>query len=86
MHLRSNSLVQLRNLFEDIDVPYDNNSSEQAIRKAKVKMKISQCFRSKGGAEVFAVIQAILDTAKKNSMSPYEALVAVWRYGFAVPE
>lgn len=71
---------------EDPDVPYDNNSSEQAIRKTKIKMKVSQCFRSKGGAEAFAVIQSILDTAKKNSMSPYQALGAVWRYGFAVPE
>lgn len=58
----------------DEDVPADNNGSEQAIRKAKAKMKISQCFRSFKGAEAFAVLHSLMDTAKKNGQSAFNVI------------
>jgi len=56
------------------DVPADNNASEQAIRKAKVKMKVCQCFRSFKGAEAFAVLHSLMDTAKKNGQSAFNVI------------
>ncbi len=56
------------------DVPADNNSSERAIRKAKTKMKVSQCFRSFKGAEAFAVLHSLMDTAKKNGQSAFNVI------------
>jgi transposase len=56
------------------DVPPDNNGSERAIRNAKVKMKVSGQFKSFEGAESFAILRSIIDTAKKNSQNVFEAL------------
>lgn len=47
------------------NVPPDNNSSEQAIRNAKVKMKISGGFKSLQHA--YAVMRSVIDTAIKNN-------------------
>ena len=52
------------------DVPPDNNGSERAIRNFKTKLKISGVFRSDEGAERFAVIRSIIDTAIKNNKNP----------------
>jgi transposase len=59
---------------EHPEVPPDNNGSERAIRNAKVKMKVSGQFKSLTGAETFAILRSIIDTAKKNSQNVFEAL------------
>jgi len=38
-------------------VPPDNNGSERAIRNAKVKMKVSNQFKSLDGAQCFAILR-----------------------------
>ena len=58
----------------DERVPSDNNASEGAIRKAKSKMKISQCFRSFKGEEAFTVLHSLMDTAKKNGQSTFNVI------------
>lgn len=55
-------------------VPPDNNGSERAIRNAKVKMKVSNQFKSFAGAHRFAVLRSIIDTTIKNSQNVLEAL------------
>ena len=47
------------------EVPPDNNSSEQAIRNAKVKMKISGFFKSQ--QQTYAQLRSIIDTLIKNN-------------------
>ena len=59
------------------DVPFDNNGSEREIRKAKTKMKASQCFRSLKGAEAFDVLHSLMDTAKKNGQSAFNVIKAI---------
>ena len=56
------------------NVPPDNNGSERAVRTFKVKQKISGLFRSDKGAQDFAVIRSIIDTAIKNSQNVWAAL------------
>ena len=58
------------NFLQYEDVPPDNNGSERAIRNFKTKLKISGLFRSDEGAERFAVIRSIIDTAIKNNRNP----------------
>jgi len=53
-------------------VPPDNNSSEQAIRNAKVKMKISGGFKALQNQ--YAVIRSIIDTAIKNQLNILDTL------------
>ena len=50
-------------------VPPDNNGSERAIRTAKVKMKVSNQFKSLNGAQCFAILRSVTDTAIKNSQN-----------------
>jgi len=62
---------------EYIEVPYDNNASERAIRPLKVKQKVSGMFKSDKGADAFCQLHSIVDTAKKNNQNPFLALIAV---------
>ena len=59
------------------DVPYDNNSSERGIRKIKIKKKVSGCFRTNSGADDFAKLHSITETAMKNGNSKFNAILAV---------
>jgi transposase len=57
-------------------VPPDNNASERAIRAFKVKLKVSGFFKSPNGAQCFAQLHSIADTARKNNQSPISAFQA----------
>ena len=63
---------------EDFSVPYDNNASERCIRNVKIKQKVSGCFRTEDGADIFAKIHSIVDTAKKNGNSKFDAILAMY--------
>lgn len=58
----------------DWDVPFTNNEAERCVRFAKVKEKVSGCFRTIAGAEDFMSITSYIGTAKKHNVSVYEAL------------
>ena len=51
-------------------IPPDNNASERSIRVFKVKLKVSGLFKSNAGAQRFALLHSIADTARKNNSSP----------------
>ena len=61
------------------DVPPDNNASERSIRNVKVKTKVSGQFRNKDGkgADRYAKLRSIIDTAIKNGQDVYTALTAL---------
>ena len=58
-------------------VPYDNNASERGVRKIKIKQKVSGCFHTDEGADDFAKLHSIAETAMKNGNSRFNAILAV---------
>lgn len=55
-------------------VPFTNNLAERDIRPVKVKQKISNCFRTFSGAELYARIEGFVSTARKNNRNVFSEL------------
>jgi transposase len=53
------------------EVPFTNNLGERDLRPAKVKLKVSNCFRSFEGAEIYARIASFVSTARKNDKNVF---------------
>lgn len=62
---------------ENPEVPPDNYASERALRNFKIKLKVSGLFRSENGANIFAMLRSIIDTAIKQNQNPYNELQAI---------
>ena len=62
---------------DDFDVEFTNNESERSLRGSKVRQSVSKCFRTNNGLNVFAKVNTILDTAKKNGIDRYKMINSV---------
>ncbi len=55
-------------------VPFTNNQAERDLRPAKVKQKVSGCFRTDHGARVYARLQAVISTCRKQDRNVFVTL------------
>jgi transposase len=59
----------------DPQVPWHNNACERALRPAVVHRKVTGGFRSQWGAEAYAALATVIDTAKLRAQPIFETLV-----------
>lgn len=57
------------------DVPADNNACERALRPSVIHRKVIGSFRSEWGAQTYAALATVLNTAKRNGESAFQKLV-----------
>jgi len=59
---------------EDTTIPPTNNSSEQAIRMSTIFRKVTNCFRSDWGRDLFADMRSVINTGKRHGLSSFDAI------------
>ena len=59
------------------DVPAHNNACERALRPSVIHRKVMGSFRSEWGAQSYAALATVLNTAKRNEQSPFQKLVTL---------
>jgi transposase len=62
---------------ENYDAPFTNNQAERDLRPCKTKQKVSGCFRSWHGLEVFAAIGSYFSTLKKSSCNLLSSVLSI---------
>jgi transposase len=62
----TNYKTEITRFATDFKVPFDNNQAERDSRNTKVKMKVSGGFRTSKGANAFARINSVLNSACKQ--------------------
>jgi transposase len=66
-------------------VPFDNNLGERDIRMAKLKQKISGCFRGPEGGNCFARIRGYVSTLRKNDLNILDGIQSAFDKSTILP-
>ena len=62
----------------DFRIPFDNNLAERDLRMCKLQQKISGCFRTATGADLFCRIRGYISTVRKQGHDLLPALISLF--------
>lgn len=63
---------------KNFSLPFSNNLSESDLRVYKIKLKVSECFRSKTGSDYFADVLSIIKTSKKRKENVLQNIKSIF--------
>jgi len=66
-------------------IPFDNNQGERDIRMAKLKQKISGCFRGENGGKFFSRIRGYVSTLRKNNLKILNGIQSAFNQSPTLP-
>ncbi len=66
----------------DFAVPVSNNFSERSFRFLKVAYNVFGCFRTFEGAAEFSMVNSVLDTGRKQGLSPKDIVSRVFNENY----
>ncbi len=66
-------------------IPFDNNQGERDIRMAKLKQKISGCFRGQDGGKIFSRIRGYVSTLRKNDLNILDGIQSAFEKSPILP-
>jgi len=69
----------------DFKVPFDNNLAERDLRMVKVQQKISNCFRSQVGADIFCRVRGYISTLLKQGYDVFATLTQALQGNVLIP-
>jgi hypothetical protein len=72
-HQRGNLLRFL----EDPSIPPTNNAAERALRSGVIARKVSQCSKTQRGADGYAMIKSVVETARRHAQHPLDVLMGL---------
>ena len=59
------------------EVPPDNNACERALRPSVIHRKVTNGFRSEWGAQAYAALATVIETAKLHNRNVFDTLVSL---------
>jgi transposase len=70
----------------NFEIPFDNNQAERDVRMMKLKQKISGCFRTEFGSEIFCRIRGFISSIKKQQLNILEQIYLALNQTNFLPE
>jgi transposase len=70
----------------DLSLPFTNNEAERDLRMFKVKGKVSGCFRTREGANVFCRLRSYVRTCQKQAMPLLKSIRSLFEGQVNMPQ
>jgi transposase len=67
-------------------LPFGHNLAERDVRMAKLKQKISGCFRTEDGGDIFSRLRSYISTVRKQGVNQFDALIDLFNNDPFIPQ
>ena len=75
--LKQQERGHLLRFLENPAIPPTNNAAERDLRSGVIGRKVSQCSKTQEGADGYAILKSVIETAKRRGQDPLEQLTVL---------